>query len=169
MNRNNLLAVLVILGLLTAGCMSTPGTGQESRTGNLAKAVGANEALSMFDGYLERSPQDWYINSSFCRSGMCRQQLISAHGDFIVVTLTGYSSVSDAENAFNIMKKGLAEHNVSTEKIADSGYVWKQGSRSESGFLSGKLVGVVDYQYVQENATGDESSDLANVLAQILA
>jgi hypothetical protein len=168
MNRNDLLAALVILGLLTAGCIGTPGTGQESRTGNLAKAVGANEALSMFDGYLERSPADWYINGSFCGSGMCRQQLISADGDTIVVTLTGYSTISDAENAFNTMKKSLGAYSPITEKIADSGYVWKQGTRSESGFLSGKIIGVLDYQYARGNATGNESIDLANVLAQIL-
>jgi hypothetical protein len=148
--------------------MSTPGNSNEKNAGALTKSADANEALSMFDGYLERSPQDWYINGSFCGAGSCKQQLIAADGDTIVVTLTGYPSISDAQNAFNSMKKGLGEYSLSDEKIADSGYVWYKGTRSESGFLSGQIIGVVDYQLAQGNATGNESVSLANILAQIL-
>jgi hypothetical protein len=134
----------------------------------LTKTSDLYEKLSMFDGYLERSTQDWYINGSFCAEGSCRQQLISAGGDTIEVTLNQYPSKSDAQNAFNTMKKGLGQYSVSDETIADSGYVWYKGSRSESGFLSGNLIGVVDYQLAQGNANGNLSSDLTKTLAAIV-
>jgi len=164
MNGYHWLAALAIFGLLTAGCTGTPG----KNSGALTKSADANEALSMFDGYLERSSQDWYVNGSFCGAGTCRQQLIAADGDAITVTLTQYASISDAQNSFNSVKKGLEQYSVSDENIADSGYVWHRGNIGESGFRSGQLIGVVDYQFSQGNATGNESSNLANILAQIL-
>jgi uncharacterized protein YegP (UPF0339 family) len=168
MNSNHWLAILAILGLLTAGCMSTTDTSKETDTPELTKTSDLYETLSMFDGYLERSPQDWYINGSFCAQGSCRQQLLAANGDSIVVTLTKYPSISDAQNSFNSIKKGLGDNFVSDAKIADSGYTWYKGTRSESGFLSGELVGVVDYQLAQGNANSNMSSDLAVILAAML-
>ena len=169
MNSNHWLAALVLLGLLTAGCMGTSGTSEEKNTPGLTKTSDLYETLSMFDGYLERSPQDWYINSSFCAGGSCRQQLLAANGDSIVVTLTKYPSISDAQNSFSSIKKGLGQYSVSEEKIADSGYVWHKGNQGESGFLSGQTIGVVDYLYAKGDATGNESVNLATVLAQIVA
>jgi len=166
MNSNHWSALLAILVILTAGCANISGTSKNAP--ELTKTADLYESLSMFDGYLERSTQDWYINSSFCGSGTCRQQLISAGGDTIEVTLTRYASASDAENSFNSLKKGQGEHSVKDEKIADSGYVWYKGTRSESGFLSGQIIGVVDYQLAQGNASGNLSSNLATTLAEIL-
>lgn len=166
MSGNHWLAVFALVLLLTAGCMGTPGN--TKNTPELTKTSDQYERLSMFDGYLERSTQDWYINGSFCGEGSCRQQLIATNGDSIEVTLNQYPSNSDAQNAFNTMKKGLGQYSVSNEKIADSGYVWYKGSKSESGFLSGNLIGVVDYQLAQGNANGNLSSDLATTLAAIV-
>ncbi|MCX6698818.1 MAG: hypothetical protein NTV68_02640 [Methanomicrobiales archaeon] len=168
MNRNHWLAALVILGLLIAGCMSTPGPSKDNNSPELTKKANVYESLSMFDGYLERSPHDWYINGSFCEGGSCRQQLLANNGDIIVVTLTQYPSISDAKNSFNSMKKGLAQYSVSDEKIADSGYVWHKGNQGESGFLSGQNIGVVDYLLAKGDATGNESTNLAIVLSQIV-
>ena len=67
------------------------------------------------------------------------------------------------------MKKGLGQYTVSEEKIADSGYVWHKGNQGESGFLSGQNRGVVDYRYAKGDATGNESMNLAIILAQIVA
>ncbi len=164
MNSFHWLAALAILGLLTAGCSGTSG----KNSGALTKSADANEALSMYDGYLERSPQDWYINGSFCGAGTCRQQLIAADGDAITVTLTQYPTISDAQNSFNSIKKELKQYSVNDENIADSGFVWHRGNMGESGFRSGQLIGIVDYRFAQGNATGNESSNLANILAQIL-
>lgn len=160
---------LVILGLLTAGCMSTPGTSSNNKAPELTKKADVFESLSMFDGYLERSPQDWYVNESFCGGGTCRQQIIAADGDTMVVTLTRYPSGSDAENSFNALKKGLKKYQVNDEKIADSGYSWHQGNQSESGFLSGQNIGVVDYQVAKGDATGNQSINLAAILAETVA
>jgi len=166
MNNKHWLAALVTIVLLTAGCMGTSGTSKNAP--ELTKTADLYESLSMFDGYLERSTQDWYINGSFCGSGTCRQQLIAANGDSIEVSLTRYPSTSDAENSFNSIKKGLGKYPVIEEKIADAGYVWHTGTRSETGFLSGQLIGVVDYQLAQGNASGNLSSNLATILAEIL-
>lgn len=121
MNSNHWSALLAILVILTAGCANISGTSKNAP--ELTKTADLYESLSMFDGYLEKSTQDWNINSSFCGSGTCRQQIISADGDTIEVTLTRYTSASDAETAFNSLKKGQGEHSVKEEKIADSGYV----------------------------------------------
>lgn len=169
MNSNHWLAILAILGLLTAGCMSITDTSKEKNTPELTKTSDLYETLSMFDGYLERSPQDWYINGSFCAQGSCRQQLLAANGDSIVVTLTKYPSISDAQNSFNSIKKGLGQNSVIDEKIADSGYVWHKGNQGQSGFISGQNIGVVDYLYAKGDATGNESINLAIILAQIVA
>lgn len=166
MNSNHWLAALAILGLLTAGCMGTP---EKNNTPVLTKTTDLYEKLSMFDGYLERSPQDWYINGSFCAAGSCRQQLLASNGDSILVTLTRYPSTSDAQNSFNAIKKTLGQYSASDEKIADSGYVWHKGNQGESGFLSGQIIGVVDYLYAKGDANGNESTDLAIILAQIVA
>ncbi|MEI7434804.1 MAG: hypothetical protein WCJ93_11190 [Methanomicrobiales archaeon] len=166
MKSNHWLAALAIIGLLTAGCMGTPG---KNNTPELTKTSDQYEALSMFDGYLERSPQDWYINGSFCAQGSCRQQLISANGDTILVTLNQYPSISDAQNEFNTVKKGLGQYSVSNQNIADSGYVWYKGNQGESGFLSGRNIGIVDYLYGKGDANGNESVNLAVVLAQMVA
>jgi hypothetical protein len=166
MRGNHWLVVLALVLLLTAGCMGT--SGDTKNAPELTKTSDQFETLSTFDGYLERSTQDWYINDSFCAEGSCRQQLISANGDTIEVTLNQYPSISDAQNAFNTMKRGLGQYSVSDEKIADSGYVWYKGSRSESGFLSGNLIGVVDYQLAQGNANGNLSSNLATTLVAIV-
>jgi uncharacterized protein YegP (UPF0339 family) len=168
MNSNNWLVALVLLGLLTAGCMGTSGTSKEKNTPVMTGKSDLYERLSMFDGYLERSPQDWYINSSHCAEGSCRQQLLAANGDTIVVTLTRYPSISAAQNSFSSMKKELGNYSVSEEKIADSGYAWHKGNQGESGFLSGQTIGVVDYLYAKGDATGNESVNLAVVLAQIV-
>ena len=168
MNSTHWLSALAILGLLTAGCMGTSGTPGEKNAPVLTKTSDLYESLSMFDGYLERSPEDWYINGSFCAAGSCRQQLISAGGDTIVVTLTRYPSTPDAQNAFSSIKKGLGDNFVTDEKIGDSGYTWYKGTRSESGFLSGQLVGVVDYQLAQGNANSNLSSNLAIILVETL-
>jgi len=166
MNSNHWLAALAIFGLLTAGCIGTP---EKNTTPKLTKTTDQFETLSMFDGYLERSPQDWYINGSFCAQGSCKQQLIAANGDTILVTLTQFPSVSDAQNAFNTVKKGLGKYSVMDQKIADSGYVWHKGNQGESGFLSGRNIGVVDYLYANGDANGNESVNLAQVLAQMVA
>jgi uncharacterized protein YegP (UPF0339 family) len=165
MNSYHWLAALAIFGLLTAGCMGTP---EKNNTPVLTKTTDQYETLSMFDGYLERSTQDWYINGSFCAQGSCKQQLIAANGDTILVTLTQFPSVSDAQNAFNMVKKGLGQYSVSDQKIADSGYVWHKGNQGESGFLSGQNIGVIDYLYAKGDANGNESVNLAIALAQIV-
>ena len=166
LNSNHWLAALAILALLTAGCMSTP---EKNDTPVLTKTTDLYEKLSMFNGYLERSPQDWYINGSFCGSGSCRQQLLANNGDIIEVTLTKYPSVSDAQNSFNAIKKAPGLYSATDEKIADSGYVWHKGNQGESGFLSGQTIGVVDYLYAKGDANGNESMNLAIILAQMMA
>lgn len=166
MRNDHWVAVITIILLFTAGCMGISDNAKNSP--DLTKTADQFEILSTFDGYLEGSPQGWYINGSFCAEGSCRQQLISANGDTMEVTLNHYPSISAAQNEFNTVKKGLGQYSVSDEKIADSGYVWYNGSRSESGFLSGQLIGVIDYQQAHGNANGNLSSYLAKILAEIV-
>ena len=83
MNSFHWLAALAILGLLTAGCSGTSG----KNSGALTKSADANEALSMYDGVPRKVSTGLDINGSFCGAGTCRQQLISADGDAITVTL----------------------------------------------------------------------------------
>ncbi|GEM_PF-5925190 len=168
MTRNHWFIVLAILGIVTAGCMSMQGTSKEDNSPELTKKADGYETMSMFDGFIEQSPQGWNVNGSFCGGGSCRQQLNAANGDTMLVTLTQFSSVPDAKNAFDSIQKGLKQYSPTNVKIADSGYTWHKGNQSESGFLSGQNIGVIDYIHVKGNADDNESVSLATAFSEIV-
>lgn len=156
---------IIIACVIMSGCTSSK---DQNNSPELTKAADLDEALSSFDGYLESSAADWYVNSSYCDLNACRQQLIAENGDQIVVTLKRYNSGTDATTAYAAMKTGLAEYSINDVQIADAGYSWQKGTLSESGFLSGPVIGVVDYQIARGNATSQESTNLAIILADTL-
>jgi hypothetical protein len=156
---------VIIASVVLSGCV---GSKEQNTPPVFTKSADVYEALSSFDGALESTALDWKVNSSLCESGLCRQQLIAENGDQVVVTVRMYQSGSEATNAYTTMKKGLGKYTLNDVQIADTGYAWHSGSISESGFLSGQIIGVVDYQRTQGNATGQESTNLATFLAESL-
>jgi len=156
---------IVIACVIISGCI---GSKEQNTPPVFTKSADVYEALSSFDGALESTALDWQVNSSLCESGLCRQQLIAENGDQVVVTIRMYSSGAEATNAYAAMKKGLGKYTLSDVQIADTGYAWHSGTQSESGFLSGQTIGVVDYLRAQGNTTGQESINLATFLAESL-
>jgi hypothetical protein len=156
---------IIIACVIITGCTSSK---DQNNPPELTRAADLDEALSSFDGYLESSAADWYVNSSHCDLNACRQQLIAENGDQVVVTITGYNSGAGAADAYAAVKKGLAEYSITDVQIADAGYAWHRGALSESGFVSGPVIGVVDYQIAKGNATDQESTSLAIILADML-
>ena len=156
---------IIIACVLLSGCI---GVKEQNTPPVFTKSADVYEALSSFDGALESTALDWQVNSSLCESGLCRQQLIAENGDQVVVTIRMYQSGSEATNAYTTMKKGLGKYTLSDVQIADTGYAWHSGTQSESGFLSGQTIGVVDYLSTQGNTTGQESINLATFLAESL-
>jgi len=156
---------IIIACVILSGCI---GPKEQNTRPVFTKTADVDEALSSFDGFLASTPLSWDVNNSFCESGTCRQQLIAVNGDQVVVTLRLYQSGAEATNAYTAMKKGLGKYSLSDVQIADTGYGWHSGTQSESGFISGQTIGVVDYLRAQGNATGQESTGLATFLADTL-
>lgn len=156
---------IVITCVIIAGCI---GSKEQNTPPVFTKSADVYEALSSFDGALESTALDWQVNNSICKSGICSQQLIAENGDQVVVTIRMYQSGPEATNAYAAIKKGLGHYSLSTLQIADNGYTWHSGNLSESGFVSGQTIGVVDYQRAHGNATGEESPNLATFLAESL-
>ena len=158
-------AVILTACVIISGCSSS---NEPNPTPEFTKSADLYEALSSFDGFLESSALDWEVNSSYCDMNTCRQQLIAENGDLMEVTLKNYNSGSDATTAYAAMKNGLDEYSIKDAQIADAGYTWQRDTLSESGFISGPIIGVVEYQIAQGDTPGQESTDFAIILADTL-
>ncbi len=159
------IAVIITACVIISGCSSS---NEPDSSPEFTKSADLYEALSSFDGFLESSALDWDVNSSYCDLNTCRQQLIAENGDLMEVTLKNYNSGSDATTAYAAMKNGLDEYSIKDVQIGDAGYSWQRGNLSESGFISGPVIGVVDYQLAQGDTPGQESTNFAIILADNL-